>query len=196
MKYVLLDRDGVINRRIPGGYVTAWENFVFAPGALEGLRLLALGGYSAVVVSNQACVGKGLITSSGLNEITCKFVKRVEEYGGRIEAVYYCPHRKEDACKCRKPQPGLLLEAQGKHQFEFASTFLIGDSESDLLAAYAVGSPALLISAGSPVPLGEVAWRPRAILPNLLAAAQFIRDIPMGESKGIQKRPVSAARQS
>ena len=196
MKYVLLDRDGVINQRIQGGYVTAWEQFVFAPGALEGLRLLALGGFSAVVVSNQACVGKGFITSSDLDEITCRFLKRVEEHGGRIEAVYYCPHRKDEGCKCRKPEPGLLLEAQRRHQFSFASTFLVGDSETDLLAAHAVGSPALLIAASDSVLLGDVAWRPRATLPNLLAAAQFIMDIPGGELEKIQNPPVSIGRQS
>ncbi len=196
MKYVLLDRDGVINLRIPGGYVTAWEQFVFAPGALEGLRLLAQRGYCAIVVSNQACVGKGLITPSGLEEITRRFIEKVGEYGGRIGGVYYCPHRMEDDCRCRKPQPGLLLKAQRKHHFSFASTFLIGDSETDLLAAGAVGSPALLIGADSSAVPGEVAWRPRAVLPNLLAAAQFILKNHTVGLKRLRSRPVGIARQS
>ncbi len=196
MKYVLLDRDGVINLRIPGGYVTAWEQFVFAPGALEGLRLLGQRGYRAIVVSNQACVGKGLMTLPDLDEITRRFVEKVEKYGGRIGGVYYCPHRKEDHCRCRKPQPGLLLNAQRKHHFSFASTFLIGDSETDLLAAHTVGSPALMIASDSSVVPGGVAWRPRAILPNLLAAAEFIVKNQIVESKKIRNRPVSIARQS
>ncbi len=196
MKYVLLDRDGVINQRISGGYVTAWEQFVFAPGALEGLRFLALSGYSAVVVSNQACVGKGLLSPSGLEEITQRFLEQVKGHGGRIEAVYYCLHRKDEGCKCRKPEPGLLLEAQRQHQFSFASTFLIGDSETDLRAAHAVGSPALLIAADSAVVLGDVPWRPRATFLNLLAAARFITNNQTAELEGTQDRAFGSARQS
>ena len=102
-RFVLLDRDGVINQRIVGGYVTCWDKFIFLPGALEGLRLLTEKNYHVTVVSNQAGVGKGLMTAADLQEITRKFVKEVDAQGGRIRSVYYCTHRAEDDCPCRKP---------------------------------------------------------------------------------------------
>lgn len=174
MKYVLLDRDGVINRRILRGYVTSWEQFTFLPGALEGLRLFAERNYSAIVVSNQACVGKGLISLEALEEMTRRFVREIEAYGGRVSGVYYCPHRSEAGCPCRKPNPGLLLKAQQEHRFPFAETFLIGDSETDLQAALRVGSPAVLISNGEPHRLENLPNASQRIFPSLYAAAQFI----------------------
>jgi D-glycero-D-manno-heptose 1,7-bisphosphate phosphatase len=145
-KFVLLDRDGVINRRIRRGYVTSWNQFVFLPGVLEGIRRLTVAGYSIIVVSNQAGVGKGLLGPASLDEITRRFVRKVRLHGGQIRAVYYCVHRKEDRCKCRKPRPGLLLRAQAEHRFKLSETYLIGDSPSDLLAARQAGCPAILIN--------------------------------------------------
>jgi D-glycero-D-manno-heptose 1,7-bisphosphate phosphatase len=173
-RFILLDRDGVINRRIPGGYVTSWADFRFLDGSLEALRLLAENNYAAIVVSNQACVGKGLLTSSELEVITRRFVEEVEKNGGRIHGVYYCTHREEDRCECRKPQPGLLLTAQREHKFSFADTFLIGDSERDLLAAFAVGCPALLISDEVQAKFEKLPHPPQGIFSDLYAAAQFI----------------------
>ena len=148
-RYILLDRDGVINRRTPNGYVTSWEQFEFLPRALDALRLLAEDGYRALVVSNQACVSKGLINSEGLAELTRRFAEEVEKNGGHIDGVYYCPHQDRDGCGCRKPKPGLLLQAHREHRFAFAQTFLVGDSELDLIAAHTVGCPAILVRAGN-----------------------------------------------
>ena len=142
-KFVLLDRDGVINRHIAGGYVTSWDEFEFLPRSLQGLRLLAEHGYAALVVSNQACVGKGLLTEEDLSSITKRFVAEVTASGGNIRAVYYCTHRAdEQGCSCRKPQPAFLLKAQAEHDFHFADTFVVGDSVSDIEAALRVGAPA------------------------------------------------------
>ncbi len=173
-KYVLLDRDGVINHRVLKGYVTSWSQFVFLPRALEALRLLALNNVTTIVVSNQACVGKGLMTSSELDDLTRHFLLRVEEHGGRIHKVYYCPHRVEDDCECRKPKPGLLLQAQKEHQFDFAATFLVGDSETDLLAAKNVECPAILISSRRPSDLDGFTYPPQAVFSDLYGAAQYI----------------------
>jgi len=172
--FVLLDRDGVINQRIAGGYVTCWEKFVFLPDALEALRLLTERNYHVIVISNQAGVGKGLMTAADLQEITRKFIEEVEAHGGRISSVYYCTHRAEDECQCRKPKPGLLLMAQAEHHFAFEDTFLIGDSESDLLAAHAVGCPAIMVSAAPAAGLEELPHAPRATVPSLLVAAAFL----------------------
>jgi len=173
-RFVLLDRDGVINQRIVGGYVTSWENFVFLPGALEGLRLLTTKNYQVIVVSNQAGVGKGLMSAEDLAGITGRFVQEVEARGGRIRSVYYCTHRAEENCTCRKPRPGLLLKAQAEHHFNFEDTFLIGDSESDLLAAQAVGCPAIMVSNAPLASFEKLPHAPRATVPGLLAATDYL----------------------
>jgi len=144
-RYVLLDRDGVINQRVKNGYVTSWSQFQFLPRTLRALRLLGEAGYEILVVSNQACVGKGLLSSDELDSITRKFLLEVALCGGNIAQVYYCRHREEDRCTCRKPLPGLIIRARLEHGFLPAQTYLIGDSPSDIAAATAAGCPSILI---------------------------------------------------
>jgi D-glycero-D-manno-heptose 1,7-bisphosphate phosphatase len=185
-KYIFLDRDGVINRRISDGYITTWEQFEFLPQVLDALRLLTECGYRLIVVSNQACVGKGLMSGEALAEITLRFVDEVTKNGGNIERVYYCPHQDQDGCECRKPKPGLLLQAQRERPLVFPDTYLVGDSQRDLMAARHVGCPAILVGA-SEANVDAYAWtmRPEAIVPDLHAAARFIlgrchHDLPHG----------------
>jgi D-glycero-D-manno-heptose 1,7-bisphosphate phosphatase len=174
-KYVFLDRDGVINRRISDGYVTTWEQFQFLPRVLDALRLLTERGYRLIVVSNQACVSKGLMSGEALDEITLRFVDEVKKNGGNIERVYYCPHQDQDGCECRKPKPGLLLQAQREHQLVFPDTYLVGDSPRDLMAARQVGCPAILVGTGQTnVDAHEWTMRSEAIVPDLYRAAEFI----------------------
>lgn len=172
-RFVLLDRDGVINRRIPGGYVNSWEKFEFLPRVLESLQLLSRYGFAALVVSNQACVGKGLLSFEQLQLLTERFVREIAANGGDIRGVYYCPHTEQQRCVCRKPAPGLLLQAQREHGLDFSDTFVIGDSESDLEAAQRVGSPSVLVSSG----VGPLAPRLRpsaATVKDLYEAVEFI----------------------
>jgi D-glycero-D-manno-heptose 1,7-bisphosphate phosphatase len=181
-RHILLDRDGVINRRIPDGYVTSWEQFEFLPRALDALRLLAENSYKVIVVSNQACIGKGLISGEELAQLTSRFVHAVAKAGGQIYDVYYCPHRAEDACECRKPNPGLLRKAQHEHGFAFAQTFLIGDSERDLMAAHEVGCPAVWVRDDmcSDFDARSTPHRPRATVADLYEAVQFV----LGSGRG------------
>jgi D-glycero-D-manno-heptose 1,7-bisphosphate phosphatase len=129
-----------------------------------------------LVVSNQACIGKGLMSPEELEQLTSRFVEAVMKSGGRISDVYYCPHRAEDGCDCRKPNPGLLRRAQGEHGFVFAQTFLIGDSERDLMAAHEVGCPAVLVRADPPSDFDahSAPHCPRATVPDLYEAVQFV----------------------
>ena len=172
--FVVLDRDGVINQRVVDGYVTCWEKFVFLPGVLDALRLLHEEDYRAIVVSNQQGVGKGLMSAADLEEITRRFVAEVKAQGGGIHGVYYCTHRAQEDCLCRKPKPGLLLRAQAEHHFAFQQTFLVGDTESDLRVAHAVGCPAIMVSDAPPAGLERLPHAPRAVVPSLLAAAEFL----------------------
>jgi D-glycero-D-manno-heptose 1,7-bisphosphate phosphatase len=144
-RYVLLDRDGVINRRVLGGYVTSWEQFEFLPHALPALKLLKENGYASVVISNQAGVGKRLMSVAALELITHRFLTEVALAGGNITQVYYCVHVAEDNCACRKPRSGLIERAQLDYGFAPQDTFFIGDSPEDMEAAANAGCPAILV---------------------------------------------------
>ncbi len=144
-RYVLLDRDGVINRRVLGGYVTSWKEFEFLPRALEALRYFAEHDYAALVISNQACVGKNLLTTAHLESITQRFLTEVALAGGNIKQVYYCVHVANDGCDCRKPKPGSIQRAQLDYAFVLQTTYFVGDSPEDMQAAGSAGCPAVLV---------------------------------------------------
>jgi len=173
-QYVLLDRDGVINRKAGDGYVTSWHAFEFLPGVLEALHLLKVNGYKALVISNQAAVGRKIMTMATLSDITRRFLQHVQKNGGQIHGVYYCPHTRDDDCDCRKPRPGLFLKAQREHRFAFADTFFIGDSESDALAAQSVGCPFIRLLTNDTREVDGRSDSHEAIFPTLLKAVNFI----------------------
>ena len=156
---VFLDRDGVINRDRPD-YVKSTEEVVLLPGAIEAIARLSRAGWSAVIISNQAGVGKGVIPEHAVNEIHTQLTAAVKAAGGRIDGVYYCPHREEEGCGCRKPRAGLLLQAANDLALELAGSYLIGDSLRDIGAARAAGVVPILVGkkswAGGPRPALEV----------------------------------------
>lgn len=142
---IFLDRDGVINERIIGGYVTDWSQFRFVPGIVAALTELSGLGLPIIVVSNQACVSKGFLSRATLEGITRRFVRELNELGARVDAVYYCPHAPKENCRCRKPKPGLLENAARDWGSELSGSVLIGDSLSDVSAARAAGCKAVLL---------------------------------------------------
>ena len=144
---VFLDRDGVINRNRPD-HVKSWNEFEFLPGALEALKRLAGLGWPVVVVTNQAAIGRGLVDQSEVEEIHRRMVDEVRLFGGRIDAVLYCPHRPDEGCECRKPKLGLLIEASRLLHLDLAASILVGDAESDLLAARAAGCRPVMVRTG------------------------------------------------
>jgi histidinol-phosphate phosphatase family protein len=145
---VILDRDGVLNKRPPKAqYVRAWEEFEWLPGAREALRLFNQARYQVIVVSNQAGVGRGAMTESDLRQIHERMAVEAEDVGGRIDALYYCPHDWNYGCECRKPKPGLLFQAQRELSLDLTRTLFIGDDERDAQAAAAAGCPSALVSA-------------------------------------------------
>ena len=144
---VFLDRDGVINRNRTD-YVKHWSEFHFLPGARGAIARLTRAGYRIIVVTNQACVGKGLTSPAEMDQIHRRMAYAIGLAGGRIEAVLCCPHRSDDGCGCRKPAPGLILRAHDLYHVNLNQAIFVGDSANDVRAAAAVGIPAILVLSG------------------------------------------------
>ena len=146
---VILDRDGVLNKKPPKAqYVRFWHEFEWLAGAKEALRLFKDAGYRVIVVSNQAGVARGEMTEAQLLEIHERMKQDTARAGGAIEAIYYCPHNWDDGCECRKPRPGMLFQAQREHHLDLSRTKFIGDDVRDVEAAEAAGCPSVLLSEG------------------------------------------------
>jgi len=139
-KAAFLDRDGVINQKAPEGhYVTRWEEMHFLPGADKAIALLARAGFRVIVVSNQRCVAKGLLTERELESLHQRMCNALLDSGAVIDGVYYCPHDKQPPCNCRKPAPGLLYAAARAHQIDLSASWMIGDSDIDVKAGRNAG---------------------------------------------------------
>lgn len=145
--FVFLDRDGVINVE-RGDYTTTIGQWQWAAHALEGLRLLKESGFNVIVITNQACIARGLQTEEGLAELHDFMVRTIREHGGDILRVYHCPHQTSDGCSCRKPAPGMILRAAMDYPIHLAETFFIGDSLRDMEAGRRAGSRTILIDTG------------------------------------------------
>jgi len=170
-KAAFLDRDGVLNRKMPEGqYVTRWEEMRFLPGAAEAILLLRQAGFRVIVVSNQRCVAKGLLSVEELESMHRRMCQRFAATGAKIDAVYYCPHDSEPACPCRKPAPGLLLQAAREHQIDLESSWMIGDSMSDMEAGHRAGCKTALLQDATERRAGLA----DVVAPSLLEAAYGI----------------------
>jgi histidinol-phosphate phosphatase family protein len=141
---IFIDRDGVINCRRPGDYVLDWSQFIFVPGIREALKQLSSLGLPMIVISNQAAVGKGLLEPAALGEITNKMQQVLAGDGTSLAAAYYCTHKVEDDCPCRKPKPALLFSAAADFNIDLSRSIFVGDSDTDLRAARAAGCASLL----------------------------------------------------
>lgn len=139
-KAAFLDRDGVINRKAPEGqYVTRWKEMEFLPGVAHAIALLNQAGFQVIVVSNQRCVAKGLMSEADLEVLHQRMCRELAAAGATIDAVYYCPHEIHPPCSCRKPAPGMLLTAAREHQIDLTASWMIGDSDLDVEAGKNAG---------------------------------------------------------
>jgi D-glycero-D-manno-heptose 1,7-bisphosphate phosphatase len=144
---VFLDRDGVINQNRVD-YVKTWEEVRFLPGVFSALARLAAARYEIVIVTNQSPVGRGILTAARVEEINRRIVGEIEAHGGRVDGVYYCPHHPADGCACRKPRPGMLLDAARDLALDLGRSYLVGDAASDVQAALAAGATPILVLTG------------------------------------------------
>jgi D-glycero-D-manno-heptose 1,7-bisphosphate phosphatase len=146
-RYLLLDRDGVINHD-SDEFIKSPEEWLPIAGSLEAIALLNQHGYKIVVITNQSGLARHLFDEATLAEIHAKMQKMITEYGGKIEAIYFCPHSDSSGCHCRKPKPGLLEAFAEDYAIDLKTLSFIGDSLRDIQAAQAVGANPILVKTG------------------------------------------------
>jgi D-glycero-D-manno-heptose 1,7-bisphosphate phosphatase len=147
MKLVILDRDGVINYD-SDAYIKSPDEWKAIPGSLDAIARLTQAGYQIAVATNQAGVGRGLFEMATLNAIHDKMHRAVSQAGGRIDAIFYCPHSQEMNCGCRKPKTGLYQEIGRRFNTPLKGIPCIGDAQRDLEAAATIGGQPMLVLTG------------------------------------------------
>jgi D-glycero-D-manno-heptose 1,7-bisphosphate phosphatase len=143
--FLFLDRDGVVNVD-QVDYVKKWEEFQFYSDALEALQWLAPRGVGVILASNQSALGRGIMAWEDFWEIHQKMTARVREAGGGLLGAFYCPHRPDEKCPCRKPAPGLLLRAAQIFAIPLETTYFIGNARTDMQAAERAGCRRVLLN--------------------------------------------------
>jgi len=147
LKLVILDRDGTINED-RDDFVKSADEWLPLPGALEAIARLNQAGWHAVVATNQSGIGRGLFDMSALNAMHTKMNLQLHKLGGRIDAVFFCPHTPQEGCTCRKPLPGLFLQIGERYGVELAGVPFVGDSLRDLQAGVAAGCEPHFVRSG------------------------------------------------
>lgn len=145
--FVLLDRDGVLNVDRSHS-VRDRSEFELVDGAAEAVSTINDKGYRVIVVTNQACVGRGDLDPEELDAIHQILRRKVRDAGGHIDDVYVCPHVDADECRCRKPRPGLLEDAREDYEFDLSETFFVGDDDRDMQAAQDAGARPAVVRTG------------------------------------------------
>lgn len=147
MKLIILDRDGVINYD-SDEYIKSAEEWHAIPGSLDAISRLYHKGYHVVVASNQAGIARGKFDIDALNSIHLKMHTHLAQYGGVIDAVFFCPHGPDDGCTCRKPKPGLFQEISKCLRTKLKNVYAVGDKLSDIEAATEAGAKPALVKSG------------------------------------------------
>jgi D-glycero-D-manno-heptose 1,7-bisphosphate phosphatase len=172
-KAVFLDRDGVINKKMTeGDYVKKWNDFFFLPGVFEAMEILKNKEILSIIITNQSCIARGIISQKQLYEIHDKMQREIQIHNGNIDAIYFCPHVISDGCNCRKPKTGMILKAIEEFEkkginINLSESYMIGDSENDVLTGQAAGVMTIKIKNSFE------SSRPRPIT-NLLEAVKSI----------------------
>ncbi|MDE2214716.1 MAG: HAD-IIIA family hydrolase [Candidatus Omnitrophica bacterium] len=194
MKVVFLDRDGVINE-FPGNgaYVTKVKDFHFIPGSLRAIRGLTESGHKLFVISNQAGVGKGVYSLDKLRRIDAKMIRSVVAAGGRIRKSFYCTHRSNAGCDCRKPGIGLLkkaLKSLNKTIAHAQKAFFVGDTEGDIKTGHNAGCKTIFVLSGHEDRRHMRKWtvKPDYIVKDLEAAGQIIQHANSRHSRNSRGR--------
>lgn len=146
-KYVFLDRDGTLNERPPKAeYIRKPEDFVWLDGAQKAIKKLNDAGYFVIMISNQAGIARGVMTTQDFENVQSKMKADLAAIGAHVDATYYCPHGWDEDCECRKPKPGMLYQAQRDHSFNLTECIMIGDDERDVMTAHNAGMKGILVT--------------------------------------------------
>lgn len=147
-KAIFLDRDGVVIENV-ATYVRAWTDVAILPGVLSALARLSQTPYKIVIITNQSVVGRGIISLEAAREINHRLLKVIHDAGGRVDDLFMCPHAPQDGCACRKPQPGLILQAVSSLSIDLNRSILVGDALTDIQAGQNAGvSTNVLVQTG------------------------------------------------
>jgi len=144
---IFLDRDGVINENLQD-HVKSWSEFRFLPGVLEALRALTALRVPIFVVTNQAAIGRCMVSRESVEAIHRRMLAQIRRAEGEITAVFYCPHEPSARCNCRKPASGMLLAAATQFGLDLEQSVFIGDAATDLMAGQHVGCKTILVQTG------------------------------------------------
>lgn len=147
MKLIILDHNGVINQS-SDTFIKTPDEWIPIPGSLEAIARLTYSGYRVIIATNQSGIGRGLMDMAAYNAINDKMHKAINQAGGRIDAIFFCPHTNEDKCLCRKPATGMYEEIMQRYGVNLNNVPTIGDSLRDLQAAAAVGAIPILVLTG------------------------------------------------
>jgi len=147
MKLIILDRDGVINED-SDDYIKSPDEWMPIPGSLDAIARLNHAGYIVAIASNQSGIARGYFNLETLAAMNVKMCNMLSHSGGRIDAMFFCPHGPADGCDCRKPKPGLLTEIGNRFQTSLANVMFVGDNINDIKAARAAGARPVLVRTG------------------------------------------------
>lgn len=148
MKLIVLDRDGVINHESPD-FIKSPDEWQPIKGSLEAIAQLSQAGYDVVIITNQSGVGRGLLNADMLGQIHVRMIDYIQQLGGTIQSILFCPHHPDDGCDCRKPKTGLYEDLANRLKISFDGVYSIGDSARDLQAAQAAGATPVLVRTGN-----------------------------------------------
>lgn len=171
---IILDRDGTIV--LDHGYLDDPARLEFLPGAAAALRQLSARGHPIVIVTNQSGVGRGRLSLASMHAVNERFMQMMREIGATVSGLYACPHAPEDDCACRKPKPGLLLDAAAELGFTPAQSVVIGDKSSDIALGRNVGAITMLLSDDGRASDGAPA-QPDFFIRDLLEAVRIVADL-------------------
>lgn len=145
---IFLDRDGVIIQDKPGKYITSIKNVKIYKSFIDGFKKIDKKKYHIIIITNQSAINRGYISLEKSVEINNYIVKKLKKYGIKINAVYFCPHRPDEKCQCRKPESGLIKEAEKDYRIDFKNSFFIGDKLTDMLLAEKIKVKSIFVLTG------------------------------------------------
>ena len=149
-KAIFMDRDGVINYN-RDDYVKSWAEFKFIPGAKEAIKRINDTDKLLILITNQSPIGRGIFNKETLDNIHFKMLNELSTAGAHIDAIYFCPHKPDDNCDCRKPKPGLILKAAADYNIDLKESWMVGDSDTDLTSGAAAGCKTIKVDQKNPL---------------------------------------------